>query len=208
MRVLASIPYFSKTLHRGITKNSDHAQDIINELKEGEEWATNVCAEWVSEHPVLIGIEGTLVAAPRSKEGKPSNMKLMRALVKRGIGTEVLDLVKRVKSVESSRLKRRAAGTPAMGVTLDTHLKSMGIKHCPAIEGDIWIVDDLVTQGTTMMAVAMKLQEAGYTNKIQGIAAGYLLEDTSEIYRCPLDHVSVEIDVVRKCARQDIARYS
>jgi DNA topoisomerase IB len=183
--VYAAFVYLSRTHHRGISPDCDGVQDLIQKLKDGDPKAARKCAAHLSSHPALRGFRGVVVPAPRSKGTSPPLMRFAEALVAQGVGTRAETAASRVAPVESSRM-RRQRGLP--GVTLDDHIQSIAVAGIDPNE-DVLIIDDIVTTGTTIKAVAARFRQAGHRGKILGAAAGYYEPNASEAPACPINFV-------------------
>lgn len=205
MEKVASIPiyaafvYLSRGQHRGLDSECDTVQDLIEDLKKGSAQAAVSAAKALSKHPKLRGFKGVVVPAPRSTSGNASLKLFASTLVNMGVGSRVETPVVRVDPVESSRLRRRR-GLP--GVPYDDHLKSMGLQdHGVLPDEPVLILDDIVTTGTTIQAVAAKLKQAGHRGLIIGAAAGYYEPDGNEHVRCPVHYQTITSRVVTRFLR-------
>ena len=186
--IYAAYTYLSKTKYRGLDADCDQVQDLIEKLKQGDTGATQDAAKVLAKHPKLVGFSGVVVPAPRSSSDRPSLLALARALVRHGVGTRVEVPVVRVAPVESSRMRRRQ-GLP--GVSFDDHVQSLGVQeHGILPDEDVLLVDDIVTTGATIKAVASRLRQAGHRGSIIGAAAGHAEGDPSEAGTCPVQYVT------------------
>jgi phosphoribosylpyrophosphate synthetase len=184
--VYSSLVYLSRSKHRGVDPDCDVVQDLIQDVKDGDKAAIEKAATMLAKHPGLRGFKGWVTATPRSTADRPSNMVLAKALVRHGVGVKAVDMVKRIKSIESSRMRRRAGGVQA-GTSLDQHLASMGFTGKVANEG-VLIVDDIFTTGATMKSAALTMRRAGYKGPIFTAALGYYQPKASEADQCPTRH--------------------
>jgi len=101
----------------------------------------------------LLGPDVTLVPAPRSTpliDGAlwPAR-RIADELVKHGLGVEVLPLVRRAAPVPKS-----SHATPGERVSLAQHVDSLSLEPLLANPAKITIVDDVVTKGRMLLAMA------------------------------------------------------
>jgi len=184
--VYSSLVYLSRSKHRGVDPDCDDIQDLIQDVKDGDKRSIEKAASELAKHPGLRGFKGWVAATPRSTADRPSNMVLAKSLVRKGVGVKAVDMVKRIKSIESSRMRRRKGGVQA-GTTLDQHLASMGFVGETAKEG-VLIVDDIFTTGATMKAAALTMRRAGYKGPIFAAALGYYQPSSNKADTCPTKH--------------------
>jgi len=187
MPLFAAFVYLSKTQHRGLDEDCDAVQDLIERLKSGDRQAATQAAKGLARHPQLRGFDGVVIPAPRSTAGRPALTMFANTLVSQGIGNRVETPVVREVPVESSRMRRRR-GLP--GVPLEQHEESMGVRaHGISPDEPVLVVDDILTTGATLRAVANQLRKAGHRAPIMGAAAGYYEPDPSEHEACPVNYI-------------------
>lgn len=170
--IYSSLPYLSRTLHRGLVPECDRVQDVIAALKEGSPRAAEVVAGALAQHPALRGFRGVVVPVPRSEASRPSLLPLAEALVGQGVGTRAAAAIARARPVESSRMRRRR-GLP--GITAAEHAGTLRVTGSWANE-PVLLVDDIHTTGATLQAAAGALRAAGQTAPIIAATAGWAAE--------------------------------
>lgn len=131
------------------------------------DWAANTL------HPMLSAIVPatfstvSLVPVPRSSAWQPGDhwcgLRVCERMAE--LGSWPVDLaVKRTESVPSK------SGT-ASGRSWKTDLRTLTVAHLPTTSAII-LVDDVLTSGQSMSAVALKLQESGYSGAFFGAVIG------------------------------------
>lgn len=168
-KMVSALPYLSRRSHRGFSRRTDAVQDLIHALKDGDRSATLRSAQALAA--CITTFAGVIVPVPRSSWTHPSLRHLAQALVGLGVGSRVADPVVRAYAVESSRVRR---GAGRGGLPFTDHLRSLACQ--PAGLGaheDLLLVDDVVTEGTTLRAVAATLRAAGHQGRIMGACIGY-----------------------------------
>lgn len=112
----------------------------------------SVLADW-------FGDQAVLVPAPRSSPVKPDSLYPTRLiceqLVANGLGQETRMLLERVTAVPKAAFSR-----PADRPTFQAHYDSLRVTDELLKPRSIVIVDDVVTQGTMLLASATRLHEA------------------------------------------------
>jgi hypothetical protein len=139
-----------------VSKNSRVVRDVVKYVQP--ERLRRVCDRLQRDfagtplHAVL-GADVTLVPAPRSTPLAKGRLwpaqRLADELRTRGFGNDVVPLVTRAKVVQKSAYA--AAGARP---TPHEHLESLAIESVLANPARITIVDDVVTKGATLLAVA------------------------------------------------------
>lgn len=186
MNVYSSVPYFSRSKRRGLSPECDQAQDLVQAVKDGDRKAIKEGIGILATHPKLRGFKGIVTAAPRSKAGRPSGMVLARELVKAGVGKKAVEMVVRKSAVPSSRMRRRKG---LAGIGKEKHVESMAFAG-RASDEPVLIVDDVVTTGATLDAVAHHIRAAAHTGPVMAATVGYFTENVRQAAACPVKHVS------------------
>jgi phosphoribosylpyrophosphate synthetase len=184
--VYSSLVYLSRSKHRGVDPDCDDVQDLVQDTKDGNQQAIKNSAAMLAKHPGLKGFQGWVAPVPRSATNRPSNMTLARTLTGLGVGTKAIDMVTRIKAIESSRMKRRKSGVQA-GTSMEQHLASMGFVGEIADAG-ILLVDDIFTTGATVKAAALTMRKAGYKGPIFAATLGYYEPNPKKSNECPVRH--------------------
>lgn len=185
--IYAGLVYLSRTRFRGLSPKCDDAQDVVEALKAGDGRAAAYCAALLAHHPLLAGFRGAIVPAPRSRPDRPSLVPFAQALVKAGVGRRVVDAVYRAVPVESSRVRRQQG---LKGVPAAEHAATIGYRGGLRPGESVLVLDDIVTTGSTITAVANVLRRAGHFGPIAGAAAGYAAGE-SEALRCPVHYLTL-----------------
>jgi hypothetical protein len=106
----------------------------------------------------VLGPDVTLIPAPRSAPLVDGALwparRISEELVKRGLGREVLPIVKRSKAVPKS--SHAAAGARA---TVEQHIESLSLDNLLSNPKRVTIIDDVVTKGRTLLATGTLLEE-------------------------------------------------
>jgi len=76
---------------------------------------------------------------------------------------------------------------------IGAHEKSIGLRCDPPRDRSLWIIDDHISRGTTLLAIERVVRKAGFHGRIYGITPGFLLEDLSYIDWCPKKDVALRI---------------
>jgi hypothetical protein len=105
----------------------------------------------------VLGADVTLVPAPKSSPLVAGALwparRIADEIVRRGLGKEVISCVRRIIAV-----KKSAYAAPGERPTAQTHFESMEAKYGLARPTRIAVVDDVVTKGATLLAVATHVQ--------------------------------------------------
>jgi hypothetical protein len=160
---------------RGATEKSKQSKDLCIAVKEDKFGPVESPPRMVRVIPYLAKrlagkIKGTpladffadrpvLVPTPRSSPVKPGTLYPTRIicdhLVVNGLGIETRILLERVKAVPKAATSR-----PAERPTIQMHYDSLRVVGELLKPRSILLVDDVVTQGTMLLASATRLQEA------------------------------------------------
>lgn len=121
----------------------------------------------------LLGPDVTLVPCPTSTPGdvggetatSSAPQWICRALLRNGLGVELLLCLERTEPVRKSALS-----APGERVSVERHLETMRIRDISTRPKRVTIVDDVVTRGTTLLAAASLLRRALPDADIAGFA--------------------------------------
>lgn len=137
----------------------------------------------------ILGPDVTLVPAPRSAPlSEPSALwpgrAICEALVERGLGKEVLECLQRTESVPKSAYAEKG-GRP----TAERHLETMRVERGLFAPKRLTVVDDIVTIGRTMLAVASHLRAAFPDADVRAFALIHTYGQAREIERIDAPYV-------------------
>lgn len=107
----------------------------------------------------FFGPDVVLVPTPKSSLSRMDTLwvplRLAEAMVSLGLGSQVHQLLKRVRPVAKS-----AGSDPAFRPRPQTHYDSFAVQKVMRDPHVITLVDDIVTRGATLLAAASKLRDA------------------------------------------------
>lgn len=160
--IRASLLYVSRRW-RGLWRDVDQVQDLVEALKAGEAWAARSAAQALAPALSRVTTRGTFItAAPRSRPDRPSLAPLVKHLAELLGCVAVAPLLERAEPVPSSRLLRRGG---LAGVCAERHASTICAVG-PVPRGPVVVIDDVVTTGATLMACQQVLRRAGCPSAI------------------------------------------
>lgn len=159
----------------GKTPLSIQSQDFARRLKRGDpqlipRFATSV-ANLVGQgaFPDFFGATVTLFPVPGSSLLLPDGLWVPRivaqALKNAGLAQDVLPAVSRISAVLKS-----AFVSPSQRPTVQQHYDSFRVDNLIPIPAHIVLIDDVVTQGCTLLAAASRVAEAYPEADVRGFA--------------------------------------
>lgn len=147
--------------------SQNQIQRLVRDLKREITQPKSSIASIFNPAPILIP---TPTSSPRYKDQKTVNVLVCEALVNEGLGSSVHELVIRQSQIAKVPPDSEQSERPS----LEDHLLSLDVRE-PApellFESKAVLVDDLVTQGTTLLAVKSCLDHLGITWRVQAFAA-------------------------------------
>lgn len=134
-------------------------------------------ADYFNVNPILVPV-------PNSSFNRPGTLwvpqRLANALVRKGLGTKVVECLKRVKSLPKSATSL-AANRPKTAA----HFDSLEVEKMLFEPSEILLIDDVVTRGATLLGAANRLLEAYPNAHIRAFAVIRTIslpEDFTNIY--------------------------
>ncbi len=141
---------------RGKAPESRNSQRVCYGIKQGDPILLHRVAELtatsIDSFPDFLGPSVTLVPVPRSAPLPATDaswpaLSICKALVARGLGREILPLLRRTTSVPKS-----AFAAPGQRPDPRTHLRSLAVDPLLYPPDHITLIDDVVTRGSTLLA--------------------------------------------------------
>ncbi|GAB4228034.1 MAG: hypothetical protein Kow0032_07870 [Methyloligellaceae bacterium] len=174
--MLSEIPYgtFANYSPRGTSELSQKSRNICGHIKAGKVELIQSALPYLQSPDAaalaaFLNPKVTFVPVPRSAplaEGAlwPSRV-IADILAGAGLGGSVLPCVERLTAV------RKSSSSPAKErPSVAEHYESLGVEDQLIKPAEITLVDDVLTQGRTMIACALRLQEAFPDAVIRGFA--------------------------------------
>lgn len=161
---------------RGDQRVEQHSRRICYALKDGNEELIDRVVAHIVEHDGasgvsgVLGTEAVLVPMPRSSPLKrgalwPAQL-LAKALVGRRMGLITLPLLDRTHA-----LRKSSTSPPGRRPTASDHFGSMEVNRLVLPECErLVVVDDVITQGATMIAAVSRLVDAYPNLSVSGFA--------------------------------------
>lgn len=119
----------------------------------------------------VLGPEVTLVPAPKSaplvKGALWPAARICQELIRQGLGKEILPCVRRVTAVPKS-----AFAAPGLRPTPQQHLDSMAAGPVLSEPSRVTVIDDIVTKGATLLAVASHVRQCFPNARSASLRAG------------------------------------
>jgi len=123
-----------------------------------------------------------LVPTPKSSLMQPDTLwapeRIATALVRTGLGKEVVPCLVRVKPVPKAALS-----VPTERPTAAEHYESMGVQRRLSKPDEIVLVDDIVTRGATLLGAANRLADVFPQTRIRAFAAMRTISNPDEFDR-------------------------
>lgn len=159
----------------GSSQAARESRWICARIKSGDHGLVAACASRVrmeSDDPPLANLfagEPVLVPVPAScavgRAGECVPERLAAALLRLGLGAALWPGLSRIRTVRKS-----ATAVPGSRPTVEHHYESMSITaEVPQCSGML-LIDDVVTKGRTLLAAAIRLQEAMPGMRIDALA--------------------------------------
>ncbi len=120
-------------------------------------------AGWLGTSAILVPAPGS---APRVEGGLWVPERLCLELAALGVGASIEPLAKRQIAVPKS-----AFSAPGSRPTVERHVESLAIDRRLLPPGPLVIVDDVITKGRTLLAIATRLEQAYPNREIRAFAA-------------------------------------
>jgi len=122
----------------------------------------NSFAEFFEAAAVLMPVPGS---APRVRGGLWVAERLAAELVRERLGQTVWPGLKRIRAV------RKSSTAPAGArPSVEQHYNSFAVEQTLAVPAKVILIDDVVTKGRTLLAAAMRVQEAFPQAQIRAFA--------------------------------------
>lgn len=152
-------------------KNDQYVTVGSNQILMSDYIAENLATEMVKLPFVnFFKANPILVPVPNSSFNRSGTLwvpqRLANALFKKGLGTKVVECLKRVKSLPKSATSL-AANRPKAAA----HYDSLAVDKILFEPTEILLIDDVVTRGATLLGAANKLLEAFPDATIRAFAA-------------------------------------
>ena len=153
-------------------------QDLVEGVKRCDAEDIETAAHWILRgFPKLERFNGPLVPIPRSTKGLggDTNIELAEALLDLGIGTGLLLAIERTETVPSQRIARREGLEPDP----DDQLRTLRVATRGSLPREVMLVDDVVTEGNTLLAAAWHLGALG--THARGVVVARAIEPGFEL---------------------------
>lgn len=130
----------------------------------------------------LLTSDTYLVPAPTSALSKPGSLWVPRAfaesMVSLRLGRAVVPCVQRVRA-----MRKAATSSSEQRPTAREHYESMRVTSLPFSDGNVVVVDDVVTRGATLLAAVSRVQELAPRATVRGFAVVRTISDPREFER-------------------------
>lgn len=152
-------------------KNDQYVQLGSNQILMSDYIAQNLKTEMTNLPFVnYFKMNPILVPIPNSSFNKSGTLwvpqRIANALFKKGLGTKVVECLKRIKPLQKS-----ATSLAANRPKASAHFDSLEVKKILFEPQEILLIDDVVTRGATLLGAANKLLEAYPDANIRAFAA-------------------------------------
>ncbi len=177
---------------RGTSAEIDRAREVMKIIKEDSflenpqipmsEWIAREVQKRKADLPFASFFQENtiLVPVPSSSLMQPNSLwvphNIATALVKRGMGKEVVALLARKTPV-----RKAAWSKPSERPKVKEHIASMIVQQQISVPPDqILLVDDIITRGATLLGAANRLADALPSARIRAFAAMATISDSSD----------------------------